>query len=145
MDTESIIHNVTNLALEAIQSGESGAADVPERLRFELDRLQQKKEAVMDHYFSGDISKADMFSMKRRYEAQETALQERMKTAEQRLQEGRSTLQLKEAIQGEVTALLKGEMESTVLSKQLVDRLTVFKDKHMELRLMDLPQIFRFV
>ena len=145
MDTESIIHNVTNLALEAIQSGESGAADVPERLRFELDRLQQKKEAVMDHYFSGDISKADMFSMKRRYEAQEAALQERMKTAEQRLQEGRSTLQLKEAIQGEVTALLKGEMESTVLSKQLVDRLTVFKDKHMELRLMDLPQIFRFV
>lgn len=143
LDVRPIIDNVTTLALDAIQTGESGAADAPERLRFELDRLQQKKEAVMDHYFSGDIAKEDMLAMKRRYEDQEQTFQERLKKAEVK-QQSRDTVQLKQAIQGEVTDLLNYQLESEVLSKTLLDSLTVFQDKHVELRLNDLPMVFRF-
>ena len=56
MEARPIIDNVTALAMEAIHAGDSRNTDDPERLRFELERLQQKKEAVLDHYFSGDIS-----------------------------------------------------------------------------------------
>lgn len=144
IDTKSIISNVTTLALDAIQASEIGTTDAPERLQFELERLQQKKEAVMDSYFSGDISKEDMLVMKRRYEDQESTFLERLLKAEERLQQGCATGQLKEVIHGEVAALLNGEAESEILSKTLLDSLTVFKDRHMELRLNNLPQVFRF-
>lgn len=98
----------------------------------------------MDSYFSGDISKEDMLVMKRRYEDQESTFLERLLKAEERLQQGCATGQLKEVIHGEVAALLNGETESEILSKTLLDSLTVFKDRHMELRLNNLPQVFRF-
>lgn len=144
IDAKPIISNVTALALEAIQAGESGATDAPERLQFEIARIQQKKESVMDSYFSGDISKEDMLAMKKRYETQEESFKERLKMREERLQQGRGTEQLKEAIQAEVAALLNCEIESEVLSKTMLDSVTVFKDRHIELRLNYLPQVFRF-
>lgn len=144
LDEGTIVRNVTTLAMEGIQAGESGTTDAPERLQFELDRLQQKKEALMDSYFSGDISKEDMLAMKGRYEAQEAALRERLNQAEERLRQGCGTAQQKESIQEEVAALLKGETESEILSKTLLKDLTVFKDRHMELRLNHLPHVFRF-
>ena len=144
LDVKPIIDNITALALDAIQAGERGVTDAPERLQFELDRLQQKKENVMDHYFSGDITKEDMLAMKRRYEDQEQSFRERLEKAEVRQQQGSGTAQLKQAIQAEVTDLLNYQMESEVLSKTLLNSLTVFQDKHMELRLNDLPMVFRF-
>ena len=143
LDTKPIMNNVTALVLDAIQAGESGVPDASERLRFELDRLKQKKEAVMDHYFSGDISKEDMLTMKKRYEDQEQSFRERLEKAEVK-QQGRNTAQLKQDIQTEVTDLLNYQVESEVLSKTLLHSLTVFQDKHMELRLKDLPMVFRF-
>lgn len=144
IDRKSITRNVTTLALEAIQAGECGTSDAPERLQYELDRIQKKKEVVMDTFFSGDISKEDMLTMKKRYEAQEKTLQERLQKAEQRLEQGCTTRQLREAIQAEIAALLNGETESEVLSKILLDSLTVYKNRRIELRLKNLPQVFRF-
>lgn len=143
LDVKPIIDNITSLALGAIQAGENGT-DEPERLRFELERLQHKKEAVMDHYFSGDISNEDMQAMKRRYEDQEQSFRERLEKAEVKQQQGNVTAQLKQAIQAEVTDLLNFQVESEVLSKTLLNSLTVFQDKHMELRLNDLPMVFWF-
>lgn len=63
MDTRAIINNVTALALDAILEGETGSGDDHQRLQNEINRVQQKKEAVMDSYFSGEISKEDMQTM----------------------------------------------------------------------------------
>lgn len=144
MDTKPIIDNVTTLALEAIRAGDSRNADDPERLRFELDRLQQKKEAVLDHYFSGDISQNDMQAMKKRYEDQIKSYQGRLGKAEAQQGNIGDTLLLKQEIQAEISALLNYRVESEVLSKTLLKDLTVFPDKHLELRLNDLPMVFWF-
>lgn len=144
LDTMSIIHNVTALVLDAIRFTESSAKDEPEQLRLELERLAQKKEAVMDCYFSGDISKEDMLAMKRRYEMQAESFAARLEKAVFNKQHGDGMEQLKETIQAEVTALLNFESESEVLCKTMLKRLTVFPDRHMELCLNELPQVFRF-
>lgn len=144
MDAKPIIDNVTTLALDAIHAGDSRNADDPERLRFELDRLQQKKEAVLDHYFSGDITKDDMQAMKKRYEDQIKSYRERLEKAETQQENEGDTVTLKQAIQEEVTDLLNYQVESEVLSKTLLEDLTVFPDKHLELRLKDLPMVFQF-
>ena len=144
MDRNGIVRTVTTLAVEAIRFTERSSADEPERLRFELERLQEKKESVMDIFFSGDIGKEDMLAMKRRYETQEEGFLERLKKSEEKQQNGEGLAQLRERIQAEVTSLLYLDTESEVLSKTLVDHLTVYQDRHMELYLHDLPQVFRF-
>ena len=48
-------------------------------------------------------------------------------------------------IQEEVRKLLSGELESEVFYRHLLERLTVFKDRHLELKLHHLPMVFRFI
>ncbi|MBR2928780.1 MAG: recombinase family protein [Oscillospiraceae bacterium] len=144
IDEKAIIHNVTTLALEVIQDGETGTGDDPERLRFEMERVQRKKESVMDSYFSGEITKEDMQAMNRKYDGQIEELQRRQKEAEQRQQEHRDSKALQTAIQSEVSDILSGEIKSEVFCKTMLESLTVFKDRHMELRLNGLPHVFQF-
>ena len=144
MEARPIIDNVTALAMEAIHAGDSRNTDDPERLRFELDRLQQKKEAVLDHYFSGEISKNDMQAMKKRYEDQIKSYQRQLEKTEAQQGNIGDTLLLKQEIQAEISALLDYRAESEMLSKSLLKDLTVFPDKHLELRLKDLPMVFWF-
>ena len=144
MEARPIIDNVTALAMEAIHAGDSRNTDDPERLRFELDRLQQKKEAVLDHYFSGEISKNDMQAMKKRYEDQIKSYQRQLEKTEAQQGNIGDTVLLKQEIQAEISALLDYRVESEVLSKTLLKDLTVFPDKHLELRLNDLPMVFWF-
>ena len=144
MDAKAIVKNVTALALEAIQDGEAGTSDDPQGLQFQIDRVQQKKEAVMDSYFSKEITKEDMQSMNWKYDRQIDELRQRLKEAELRQRENRDSKTLRATIQSEVAGILNGEIESEVFYKTMLDSLTVFKDRHMELRLNLLPQVFQF-
>ena len=144
LDAKAIINNVTALALEAIRDGEIGTGDDPQRLVFEIERVQQKKEAVMDSYFSGEITKEDMQAMNRKYDRQMENLYRRKKEAEFRQNANRDSKELRTVIQAEVSDILNGEIESEVFCKTMLDSLTVFKDRHMELRLRFLPQVFQF-
>ena len=144
LDAKAIINNVTALALEAIRDGEIGTGDDPQRLIFEIERVQQKKEAVMDSYFSGEIAKEDMQAMNRKYDGQMKDLRRQKKEAELRRYENQDSKALRTAIQMEVSGILNGEIESEVFCKTMLDSLTIFKDRHMELRLHLLPQVFRF-
>lgn len=143
-DKKSIIKNVTTLTLEAIQVGECGVTADPIRLRIEMNRLQQKREAVMDSYFSKEISKADMQTMKDKYENQMHSLSLRLSEAELRNLEYANTRTIQSAIEAEILSILSGETESDGYFKAMLHSLTVFKDRHMELRLNYLPQVFWF-
>ncbi len=145
IDSEYIIRNVTQLTLDAIHTVEGSTADTPERLQFEIQKIQTKKESVMDLYFSGDIVKEDMLSMKKQYEIQQDAFHERLKRAMKDQNTGNDTLKRKEEISKIITAVLSGETKSDILYKILLDRLTVFKDNHLELSLLHLPMVFHFV
>ena len=145
LDTREITRNVTSLAMEAIRSAVGAAEDKPEQLKFELERIQQKKAAAFDSYFSGDIAKEDMLALKSKYDGQSESLKKRIKKAEEQRLLGNGTEALRREIQADVDSLLRFHRESEVLCKTLLDRLTVFPDRHLELRLNDLPQVFRFV
>lgn len=144
MDTKAIINNVTILALRAIQDAEIGARDNPRHLEVKIEWVQQKKETVMDSYFSGEIKKEDMQAMNRKYDSQMEDLRQRKKEAELRQYENRDSKVLRTAIQTEVSDILNGRVECEVFYKTMLDSLTVFKDRHMELRLNLLPHIFLF-
>ena len=138
VDFESLIETVTELALDAIQR-EKGTED-PRRLELEMERVQQKKEAAMDSYFSGEITKEDMLAMHQKYAGQ----LERLRRRQEAECLGRER-QDPAAIRAVVAGILKGEIESEVFYKTMLESLTVFKDRHMELRLCELPQIVNFL
>lgn len=145
MDVDTVIRNVTELALEAILMGHTAARDDPHRLRQELDRVQQKKDTVMDAYFSKEISKEDMISFTEKYEQQLSGLRKRLEEAQKRKDTNQDFAALKAQIQTEVSAIAKGETGSEVFYKTILESLTVFKNRRMELRLNLLPQVFQFV
>lgn len=144
VDYESIIRNVTELALEAVLTGQTAVCDDPDRIRQELDRVQQKKDAVMDAYFSCEISKEDMLSFKEKYEQQLSGLLRRLDEAETRRENKQDSAAMRALIKAELAAILTGETDSEVFYKNILESLTVFKDRHMELRLNYLPQVFQF-
>ena len=144
VDFEAVIRNVTELALEAVLAGQTTPRDEPERLQQERNRVQQKKEALLDAYFSQEITREDMQAMKERYEHQLKGLQRRLEDALKRKENRQDSETLRSKMQSEVMAILSGNTESEVFYKILLQSLTVFKDRHMELRLNHLPQVFHF-
>ena len=137
IDKTLLTLRVTELTLIAIKEAENGSTDDHRRLESELERLQKKKEALLDSYFSGEITKDDMLSMKARYDRQIEDIRQR-KIAVNPHEDTRS------AIEADVAGILNGEIESEAFFKTMLEQLTVFKDRHLELRLKLLPQVFHF-
>jgi len=144
MDRKAFVRNVTALALDAIQSGQQGAADNREHLQSEIRRIQKKKEAVLDSYFSREISREDMLLINRKYDDHLEDLRKRQKEAEQCCREKQDMVCFRETIESEIGDILSLKKESQVFCKTMVDSLTVFKDRHMELRLKGIPHVFQF-
>lgn len=144
MNFEAIIHNVTDLALDSILSGQTMAKEEPKRLQQELNRVQQKKETVLDAYFSGEISREDMQMMTEKYGQQLTLLRQRLCDAIKQKETKQDAAAMQSRIQSEVRAIWNAKIESEVFCKTMLESLTVFKDRHMELRLKWLPQVFWF-
>jgi transcriptional regulator with XRE-family HTH domain len=93
---------------------------------------------------NGEISKEEMLAMKRKYDAKTADLVRRQQDAELRKIQKLDCHSLRASMQFYLTGILKGETESQVFCKSLLDSLTVFQDRHMELRLKYLPHIFHF-
>ena len=51
---------------------------------------------------------------------------------------------LEDEISAKIHGILAGERESKIFYRTILQSLTVFQDRHMELRLHQLPRVFRF-
>jgi hypothetical protein len=144
MDVNAIIKNVTDVAVEAIRMGAIDSKNTLEILKREINSVQRKKLAMMDSYFSKEISKEDMIASKRNYDEKLEELQKRLGNVETEQLEFIEVEKLTSMITAEASSILKGEIEADVFYKNLLDSMTVFKDRHITLRLNLLPQVFWF-
>jgi len=143
LDHRAIVSNVAALALEAIRAGQ-GTGEDPAQLWQELERIQRKKEAVLDSYFAREIRKEEMLTMKQRYEHQSEDLRRRLEKAGEHPKQPDPGAR-KAVLESEVSGILKGETESQVFWKNMLESLTVYRDRHMELKLQGLSRIFHFM
>ncbi|MBQ8599289.1 MAG: hypothetical protein IJ411_04150 [Oscillospiraceae bacterium] len=95
---------------------------------------------MLDAYFEKEITKQEMTAMKAKYDEQLRRLQLRMEQAQLRTPAANDADKIRLTLE----AVLAGETESEGLYKKLVEQLTVYRDRHMELKLNNLPQIFLF-
>lgn len=143
MDTDWLIHNVTDLALGAIWLDTQKRENQAEVLEREIAQIREKKEDVLDAFFSKYITKDEMQMMNRRYDNQLASLQERLDTAQAR--EGKSrTIQLQQKIQGQITDIVSCKIDSDVFYRNMLDFITVYQDGRAEVRVYCLPQKWMF-
>ena len=111
------------------------------RILTQRQNLQHKKEAVMDAYFSGNITAQDMQQMNDLY-------QHELDRLNSFLPSGLETLETEDDTTKEITsvlhALLNGTLDSDALYRTLIDQIVIYPDRHIELTLQCLPHIFYF-
>lgn len=140
IDRIQIIENVSELASAAIREESLSALETSEQLLCEIDRISKKKEDMLDAFFADDISKSEMQSLKERYEKQLADLRERLNCVRNDIKDQ----PVPDEIRIELAEILNGEHHSDTLIRNLVERVTVFKDRHTEIRLAGLPMVFYF-
>ena len=138
LDHRTIVDQLTHVCMEAVRAGGRGSADDPLKLQRQLDAVRRKKEACLDSYFSGDITREEMHAAKSTYDAQIAELEHQVKTLPD------SPVQIEETIRSAIIDLLSGKTENDAFYRPILDGITVHKDRHMELRLKELPHVFHF-
>lgn len=131
------VNRVISDLVRMIQIGKNGCPEEQEHLQSEIKRMQQRKEKLMDCFFSEEISKEDMISMKEKYE-------KRLNELNHQLLQANHTQIDSSIVRSELKAILNGGLISEAFCKTILQNITVFKDRHMELRLYGLPYVFWF-
>lgn len=145
VDRKWIIRNVTDIAIEAIQEGETDSTDSAERLEYEISQIMKKKEAVLDAFFSRNITKDEMRMMNERYDKELSELNSRMDVVKARQRIVYETSTLRDDVRKQVTSIISGDQGSEVFLKNVLDHMVVFQDKRIEVRLNFLPHKWSFV
>ena len=83
--------------------------------------------------------------MNEKYDGQLADLQSRLQTVRQKAALHYDLDALKADVKSEVTAIVRGDTQSEVFYKNVLDHLTVCRDNRVELRLNLLPQKWVFV
>jgi len=145
MDKKWIINNVTSIAMDAITNCERDDLDSAEKLQYEMEQIMEKKQNVLDAFFSKNITKEDMRMMNERYDKQMGELQERLQAVKAREQIHYETGSLKSDVRKQVTDMVSGLTESEIFYKNVLDQMVVYPDQRVEVKLNLLPQKWTFV
>ena len=144
MDHDAIIGQTVNI-IQRIQKTEvrTNHAD-SEKLRRELQRIRCKKEAVMDSYFEKLISREDMLTMVNKYETQLCKLRDQISRMNESQNEQNPQFLDIPSIKQTILDAFSGQTENILFYRNLLHSITVFPDRHTELRFFDLDTVFHF-
>ena len=132
-----IIQNLTGIVIAAMASGED-PRDNPDHLRKQIDHLQKKKEATIDAFASGMITKEELRQMKERYDERMAPLQKKLNDCEQ---EKKPTIsQLQSEISRKIKRIVTCEAFSEPLYKAMLQTMVVHKNGTLEITINHLPQ-----
>ena len=110
-----------------------------------MEQLRKKKEDVLDAFFSQTVTKEEMRMMNERYDSQLAGLQTRLDAVREQEKLHYDTTQLAADVRKQVAAILRGETDSEVFYKNVLEQMTVYQDGHVEVRLNLLPMKWVFV
>lgn len=139
LDAQGIIRGLTDIVLEAIQSTQHSIQMNSERLEKELEQIKTKKKGVLDAFFSKTISEDDMKLMNDEYDQRIADLTEKITTLSKQENIHLHTANLKKEIQDKVTEIVSGNTDSSNFYGNLLDHITAYPDRRIEICLKFLP------
>lgn len=137
VDFSWIIRNVTNLALGAMQA-DAAPGETPEHLERQIRQTAEKKEALLDAFLSGDLTREETQMMKKRYDDKLDALHGKLTslTDTQKNSPEKRRAEIFHKVQSIVTCATR----SDVFCRALIEKMVVHKDGTIEVHLTHLPQ-----
>lgn len=98
----------------------------------------------MDTYFSGQISIEEMRMMCDKYDNDLAELQERLKAVNEKEKAGDTTSQRQDEIKKQLADIISCNPNSFVFAQNVLDKMVVYQDNHVDLTLNNLPQKWIF-
>lgn len=145
IDVEAIISNITHIVTESIQASQDNNQVNAEKLKRELTQIEDKKKSVLDAFLSKNISKDDMKLMNNEYDSQITELTHKISAAEKRENLTYDTQTLTGDIRKKVTGIVAGETATDNFYGNLLDHITAYPDRRLEVNLKLLPTTWSYV
>ena len=145
LDKKWMIQNVTEIVMEAIKASEAKDIESSEKLEYEMEQILEKKQNVLDAFFSKNITKEDMRMMNERYEKELEGLKERLENVRKRENLHYEMGSLKQDIKKQITDIAEGVTTSEAFYKNMLDQMIVYPDQRIEVRLNLIPQKWIFV
>ena len=145
LDTDTIVRDITRMVLEAIQSSQNSSKLSAQRLKKELEQIESKKKDLLDAFFAKSISKDDMKLMNAEYDRHIAELKEKIAAAEKQESPSCGAGALERDIRAKVTGIVSGETASSNFYGSLLDHITAYPDRHMEVHLKLLPTKWTYV
>lgn len=145
MDKNRIINNVVSIIMDAITHCGSDDFNLEEKIQYEMKKIIEKKQSVLDAFFSKNITKEDMQMMNERYDKQISKLQERLNVIKVRERICYETGDLKSNVRKQVTDIVLGLTESEIFYKNMLEQMVIYPDQCVEVKLNLLPQKWIFI
>ena len=145
MDQEAIVSNITGLILEALCASRGSKAVRLEKLKKELEAVREKKKRVLDAYFSKYISDEDIKLMNEEYDRKIRELTVQIETEKQETVFGNDFADPECEIRAGVCGIVSGESAPDSFYGNLLDHITAYPDRRMEVHLKGLPQTWVFL
>ena len=139
LDTQTVFREITSIVLKVIEDSRQTSQLSAERMKQELSQIKEKKKHVLDAFFTKVISKDDMILINAEYDRRINELTEHIATIT--LQENASfdAITRKENICTAVKTILSGETVSENFYGNLLDHITAYKSRYIEVHLKWLP------
>lgn len=145
IDTEAVVSSITSIVTEAIQASQDSSKVNAEKLKKELTQIEEKKKSVLDAFFARSISKDDMKLMNAEYDRRISELTDKIGLAEKRESLSYDTQTLSKDIRAKVTSIVNGETATDHFYSNLLDHITAYPDRRMEVHLKLLPTKWTYV
>lgn len=141
VDFNWIIQNLTNIVTSALHACEDPMDDA-QKLECQIQQIMKKKEATIDAFVSGIISKEELQHMKDLYDERLTPLCERLDACKK---EKRPTqAQIQTDIKKQIKSIVTCRQVCEPYYKALLDKVTIQKDGTFQIRVNHIPQIWHF-
>ena len=144
LDRGSMADRITRLVLAARERTRGEEHSQRQRILGQREALRAKKIAALDAFLSGQLGADDLALMNGEYDRQLAALEQDLRAAERR-DHGPEDPALGEAeLRARVSAILEGPSATDGFYGLLLDRITAFPGRRLEVGLKGLPGRWRF-
>lgn len=139
LDTRAVIRSITHIVLKVLQPTCDSRQTGVEHLKKELEQTEEKKKGVLDAFFSKSISEADMRLMNREYDRRIVKLNKEIAASEKQENLPRQRALLEKELHAKVMDIVSGKTACGNFYGNLLDYITAYPDRHLEVRLKFFP------
>lgn len=145
LDAETVIHDIIRMVSASLQDSQDSSQLNLRHLKKELEQIETKKKGVLDAFFAKTISKDDMKLMNAEYSRQIIEVTKKIAAAENQQKLHCGSADLEEDIRTKVMGILSGKTASDNFYGNLLDHITAYPDRRMEVHLKFLPTKWSYV